>query len=133
MMSKDGDKRQADALRKFGIEPPPSPNACNRLLTFIIRGNGTIADMEGRIAVVKQCQAAFVGKQVHDTLGHKEGTVLYLTAKSRRDVLESHASKELGEGEYAIHPLKAFVDYGDHKKYVSMGRIVVIKQPNESP
>ena len=106
--------KQIAFLESRGITPPPTIIACVRLISYIIRGNGTFGDNQfSRVNIVKSFQDKWVGKKIlgvgPSTKQGLRGTVGHLVARRQEDVF----SRRRVDPDYKPAPFEAVVYWED--------------------
>ena len=111
-------QQQISYLKDVGLMPPPDPHACQRLVLYLERGNGTIGtSSRARIRIARRLQDLWVGKAIRvlssDPNHNREtGTVEYLEFLSPEDVAEHVRTYNIStEGREKLAPAKAAVKF----------------------
>ncbi len=119
-------------LTEWGIAVPPTEQSAKSLVSFVFRGNYTIGENEfARRAIVREAQSHWIGKRVR-AYSRDTGTVMYLRAKWRDEVLEQKEThKEVYHTDMrVVRPFRVRFkpDNGGRSTEVSLGDLELLDE-----
>lgn len=121
---------QIEALKNFGIDPPPTKAVCSALLSYIRRGVARVGDQSGeRVAIIKAAQQKYTGQEIVH-LGHgTKGKVLYIQCRG----VGGRVNQRSSPYHRFSHPLDAWVEWADGtRSTTSIGSIRLASEPADA-